>query len=42
MSLSHISQSITNLGALRAVSLCGQVVAAENYYFGYWFSRRRV
>jgi len=42
MTFSSASQSIISLGALRAVPLCGQVVAAEDYYFGYWFSRRRV
>ncbi len=42
MSFSLASQSIANLGALCAVPLRGQVVAADGYYFGYWFSRRRV
>jgi len=42
MSFSLASQSIANLGALCAVTLRGQVVAADGYYFGYWFSRRRV
>ncbi|WP_272876520.1 hypothetical protein [Stutzerimonas stutzeri] len=41
MTLSLASLSHVNAGAVRAASLRGQVIAADGYYFGYWFSHRR-
>ena len=43
MTLSLATQSIASLGASRSASLRGAVVAAAAYYFfGYWFSHRRL
>ncbi len=41
MSLSLASLSHVDAGAARAAQLRGQVIAADGYYFGYWFSHRR-
>jgi len=41
MSLSLASLSHINAGAARAAQLRGEVIAADGYYFGYWFSHRR-
>ncbi len=42
MSLSLAFQSIANASATCTAQLRGQMIAAAGYYFGYWFSRRRV
>ena len=41
MSLSLASLSLANAGAVCTVLARGQVIAADGYYFGYWFSHRR-
>ncbi|WP_256056867.1 hypothetical protein [Stutzerimonas stutzeri] len=41
MSLSLASLSFVNAGAARAAQLRGQVIAADGYHFGYWFSYKR-
>jgi len=42
MSFSLAFQTIANVGATCTAPLRGQVIVAAGYYFGYWFSRRRV
>ncbi|WP_255969425.1 hypothetical protein, partial [Klebsiella pneumoniae] len=41
MSLNPVALNVVDAGAIRAVVVRGQQVAAAGYYFGYWFSRRR-
>ncbi|MGE6687858.1 hypothetical protein [Stutzerimonas kunmingensis] len=41
MSLNPVVLNVVDAGAIRAVVVRGQQVAAAGYYFGYWFSRRR-
>jgi len=36
-----IPSILANTGVMRAALLCGQAIAADGYYFGYWFSHRR-
>tara|TARA_Y100001947_G_scaffold132947_1_gene119553 strand:- start:211 stop:399 length:189 start_codon:yes stop_codon:yes gene_type:complete len=41
MSLNPVALNVVDAGAIRAVVVRGQQVAAAGYYFGYWFSHRR-
>jgi len=41
MLLNLIPLILATTGAMRTASLRGQAIAADGYYFGYWFSHRR-
>jgi hypothetical protein len=41
MLLDLIPSILATNGAMRTASLRGQAIAADGYYFGYWFSHRR-
>lgn len=41
MQLNLIPSILANTDAMRTALLRGQTIAADGYYFGYWFSHRR-